>query len=123
MSASGGSRVGGVVKAQRPAAAMDYSQYATTSKPKKSGGGGGGGGGGGIFDRLTDSSLYTGAHKARFNADGTGRGLGGRDRVVKGGGSHGASRNATQDARYYRGSTNTGTNQVFHDSSEFLTRR
>ena len=28
----------------------------------------------GIFDRLTDSSQYTGAHKARFDAGGQGRG-------------------------------------------------
>jgi hypothetical protein len=36
-------------------------------------------GGGSIFDRLTDTSKYTGAHKARFGADGKGRGLAGRD--------------------------------------------
>lgn len=35
--------------------------------------------GGSIFDRLTDSSQYTGSHKNRFNADGTGRGKAGRD--------------------------------------------
>eukprot|EP01116_Phalansterium_solitarium_P021093 TRINITY_DN643_c1_g1_i3.p1 TRINITY_DN643_c1_g1~~TRINITY_DN643_c1_g1_i3.p1 ORF type:complete len:294 (+),score=128.05 TRINITY_DN643_c1_g1_i3:116-997(+) len=32
---------------------------------------------GGILDKLTDTSLYTGAHKSRFNEDGTGAGLGG----------------------------------------------
>jgi hypothetical protein len=32
-----------------------------------------------IFDKLTDSSLYTGAHKQRFDASGKGRGLDGRD--------------------------------------------
>eukprot|EP00198_Chlamydomonas_reinhardtii_P001216 XP_001690551.1 predicted protein [Chlamydomonas reinhardtii] len=37
-----------------------------------------------IFDKLTDSSLYTGAHKHRFDASGNGRGLAGRDRVTKG---------------------------------------
>eukprot|EP01006_Ploeotia_vitrea_P011061 TRINITY_DN29524_c0_g1_i1.p2 TRINITY_DN29524_c0_g1~~TRINITY_DN29524_c0_g1_i1.p2 ORF type:complete len:201 (+),score=111.14 TRINITY_DN29524_c0_g1_i1:132-734(+) len=36
-------------------------------------------GGGSIFDRLTDPSQYTGAHKHRFDADGKGRGLAGRD--------------------------------------------
>lgn len=36
-------------------------------------------GGGSIFDRLTDTSKYTGAHKARFGADGRGKGLAGRD--------------------------------------------
>jgi hypothetical protein len=118
MSASG---LGGVVRTQprqqQAPARQDYSQYQSTSRPapaKKSGGG--------IFDRLTDTSLYTGAHKARFDQHGQGKGLAGRDRVTKGGGTHGASRNA-KDGAYYRGSTNTGTNQTFHDSSEFLTRR
>ncbi|KAI8822048.1 p25-alpha-domain-containing protein [Fimicolochytrium jonesii] len=41
--------------------------------------------GGSVFDRLTDSSGYTGAHKQRFNADGTGKGLAGRDSPAKGG--------------------------------------
>ncbi|TPX57673.1 hypothetical protein PhCBS80983_g03683 [Powellomyces hirtus] len=40
--------------------------------------------GGSVFDRLTDSSGYTGAHKQRFNADGTGKGLAGRDAPAKG---------------------------------------
>eukprot|EP00771_Trimastix_marina_P002428 gnl/Trimastix_PCT/356.p1 GENE.gnl/Trimastix_PCT/356~~gnl/Trimastix_PCT/356.p1 ORF type:complete len:160 (+),score=45.81 gnl/Trimastix_PCT/356:64-543(+) len=42
---------------------------------------------GNIVDRLTDSRLYTGAHKERFDADGQGRGLAGRQMVD----------NATQD--------------------------
>ncbi|GLC34524.1 hypothetical protein PLESTB_001251900 [Pleodorina starrii] len=41
---------------------------------------------GSIFDRLTDTSLYTGAHKHRFDENGNGRGLAGRDRVAKGSG-------------------------------------
>ena len=40
---------------------------------------------GNIYDRLTDSSLYTGAHKHRFDKDGRGRGAAGRDVVSKGG--------------------------------------
>ena len=36
-----------------------------------------------IFDKLTDPSQYTGTHKERFNADGTGRGLAGRDSINK----------------------------------------
>ena len=32
--------------------------------------------------RLTDTSKYTGTHKERFNADGSGKGLGGRDTGV-----------------------------------------
>jgi len=31
-----------------------------------------------IFDKLTDTSKYTGAHKARFGADGKGKGISGR---------------------------------------------
>eukprot|EP01116_Phalansterium_solitarium_P014996 TRINITY_DN3297_c0_g2_i2.p1 TRINITY_DN3297_c0_g2~~TRINITY_DN3297_c0_g2_i2.p1 ORF type:complete len:244 (-),score=59.68 TRINITY_DN3297_c0_g2_i2:337-1068(-) len=38
-----------------------------------------------IFDKLTDSSQYTGAHKQRFNADGSGRGMAGRDSIAKAG--------------------------------------
>lgn len=33
----------------------------------------------GIFDKLTDTKLYTGAHKARFDDNGVGRGAAGRD--------------------------------------------
>jgi hypothetical protein len=83
-------------------------------------GGGGGGGGGNIFDRLTDSSQYTGAHKHRFDQYGRGKGLAGRDRVMKGSG-YVSSR--THEGRSYVGSTNTGTDQVYHDSSQFLMRR
>eukprot|EP00823_Brevimastigomonas_motovehiculus_P003911 TRINITY_DN247_c0_g2_i1.p1 TRINITY_DN247_c0_g2~~TRINITY_DN247_c0_g2_i1.p1 ORF type:complete len:191 (+),score=46.88 TRINITY_DN247_c0_g2_i1:125-697(+) len=43
--------------------------------------------GGSIFDRLTDSSQYTGAHKLRFDDSGNGRGLSGRDSLAKGRGS------------------------------------
>ena len=32
-----------------------------------------------IFDKLTDTKLYTGAHKQRFDDDGKGKGKGGRD--------------------------------------------
>jgi len=37
-----------------------------------------------VFDRLTETSGYTGAHKLRFNGDGTGRGLAGRDSIPLG---------------------------------------
>jgi len=40
------------------------------------------GGSGSVFDRLTNVNGYTGSHKERFNADGTGRGLQGRDTGV-----------------------------------------
>jgi len=40
---------------------------------------------GSVFDRLTDTSGYTGSHKERFNADGSGRGIAGRDAPSLGG--------------------------------------
>ena len=33
---------------------------------------------GGIYSKLTDTSLYTGAHKERFDESGHGRGIAGR---------------------------------------------
>ena len=39
-----------------------------------------------IFDKLTDTSLYTGTHQHRFDASGQGRGLEGRESVAKGAG-------------------------------------
>jgi len=38
---------------------------------------------GGIYSKLTDASLYTGSHKERFDADGRGKGLDGRETVSK----------------------------------------
>ncbi|KAJ3199475.1 hypothetical protein HK099_003160 [Clydaea vesicula] len=38
----------------------------------------------GIFDRLTDTSLYTGTHKLRFDENGNGLGLDGRDSGIDG---------------------------------------
>jgi len=73
---------------------------------------------GNIFDRLTDTSRYTGAHKHRFDASGRGRGAEGRDRVAKGAGS---SRGRAR--QQFVGNTNTNTNQTFNDLSEFLVRR
>ncbi|TPX33088.1 hypothetical protein SmJEL517_g03924 [Synchytrium microbalum] len=40
---------------------------------------------GSVYDRLTDTKQYTGTHKLRFNDDGTGRGIAGRDSPSKGG--------------------------------------
>ena len=40
-----------------------------------------------IFEKLTDASLYTGSNKARFDAEGRGRGKEGRDRVSVGAGT------------------------------------
>jgi len=39
-----------------------------------------------IFDKLTDPSLYTGSHKERFDENGKGKGLAGRDPTPKGDG-------------------------------------
>jgi hypothetical protein len=36
-------------------------------------------GAGSVYDRLTDHRGYTGVHRARFDADGQGRGMAGRD--------------------------------------------
>eukprot|EP00949_MAST-11_sp_MAST-11-sp1_P000388 g388.t1 len=72
--------------------------------------------GGNIFDRLTDSSQYTGTHKHRFDSSGRGRGMDGRDRIMKGTGHMGAPRTN------FVGNTNTKTDQIFHDSSQFLMR-
>ena len=77
-------------------------------------------GGGDIFSRLTDPSKYTGAHKHRFDESGRGKGLAGRDYVSKG---RGTANRATGYTGAYRGNTNTGTNETFHDLSQFLTRR
>ena len=41
---------------------------------------------GGVLDKLTDPSQYTGAHKWRFDAEGRGLGLVGRDVIPKGNG-------------------------------------
>jgi len=42
-------------------------------------------GGKSIFDKLTDASQYTGSHKERFDKEGKGKGLAGRDSLSKGG--------------------------------------
>jgi len=55
------------------------SNLASSKKPSN--------GSGSVFDRLTDHSTYTGSHKHRFNEDGSGRGLAGRDAISKGSGS------------------------------------
>ena len=102
----------------RSSAARDHREQQRSGGRR--GGGGGGGGGGNIFDRLTDSSQYTGAHKHRFDRSGKGKGLAGRDRVMKGSGYVSAR---THEGRSYVGSTNTGTDEIFHDSSQFLMRR
>ena len=72
---------------------------------------------GNIYDKLCDTSLYTGAHKQRFDETGQGRGLAGRDFTAKGGI---AGRSTTHHG--FQGDTNTKTDTVFHDASQFLMR-
>ncbi|KAJ1455761.1 hypothetical protein M885DRAFT_518927 [Pelagophyceae sp. CCMP2097] len=71
-----------------------------------------------IYDRLTDSQQYTGAHRHRFGADGIGLGLAGRDRIVKGGGNVHLH---VQD-HGYTGSTNANTDAIFSCPSQYLVR-
>ncbi|KAH8098092.1 hypothetical protein JL720_1019 [Aureococcus anophagefferens] len=59
---------------------------------------------GNIYDKLCDTSLYTGAHKQRFDETGQGRGLAGRDFTAKGGI---AGRSTTHHG--FQGDTNTKT--------------
>ena len=40
-----------------------------------------------IFEKLTDTAKYTGTHRHRFDDEGNGKGLDGRERVAKGAGS------------------------------------
>jgi hypothetical protein len=74
-----------------------------------------------IYDKLTDTSLYTGTHKHRFDEQGHGRGLAGRESIKKGAGY--ATQGAPNVQSAYKGNTNTGTDEVFHDISDFVQRR
>lgn len=49
-----------------------------------------------VISKLTDHQLYTGTHRHRFDRDGKGRGLAGRDYVAKGEGSMQGRRGAHQ---------------------------
>lgn len=51
----------------------------SSGAPKKSPSSSSGGKHKSIFDKLTDTTLYTGAHKHRFDGTGRGRGMAGRD--------------------------------------------
>ena len=110
----------------RPQTAGGYAQQAARQKsygrPQTARGSRNGQtGGGNIFDRLTDSSKYTGTHKHRFDASGRGRGLDGRDRVSKGGFGLGVSPNSRE--AQYKGNTNTNTDVIYNDLSDFIVRR
>ena len=75
-----------------------------------------------VYDKLTDVSLYTGTHRHRFDPE-TGRGLGreGRDTPAKEFGAPGMPLYGSPSK--YRGNTNTGTDEVFHDLSQVISRR
>jgi hypothetical protein len=81
------------------------------------------GGRGNIYDRLTDTSQYTGTHKHRFDSSGRGRGLAGRDRISKGGYNMGVSRSSNSREGQYVGNTNTNTDVTYNDLSDFIVRR
>jgi len=71
-----------------------------------------------VYDRLTDTKLYTGASKKRF--DNSGAGVKNTTETnlanTKAGGNH--HRRHSQ----FEGSTNTNSEEHFHDISEFLVR-
>ena len=80
------------------------------------------GGGGNIFDRLTDHRLYTGTHVHRFDDQGRGKGLAGRDRIMKGFGYASTSGSYAAQSKFV-GNTNTNTDETIHDISQVLMRR
>ena len=106
---------------RRPSASSSTSSSSSRRSSASSASSGAGGrraSGGSIFDRLTDPDLYTGAHKHRFDRNGQGRGMSGRDSVTKGQGYvSGAGKSS------FKGHTNTSTNEQIHDISQVLIRR
>ena len=78
---------------------------------------------GNIFDRLTDTSQYTGTHKHRFDDEGRGRGLDGRDYVSKGAGTSSFRHPQRVAGKTFQGNTNTNTDVKYSDLSQFITRR
>jgi len=67
---------------------LNKSQNSIANKPAAAGNSAGGS----VFDRLTNVSGYTGSHAHRFNSDGSGKGMSGRDLPSKGAGTHGQYR-------------------------------
>ena len=61
---------------------------------------------------MTDTSLYTGSHKLRFDEEGKGRGLEGRDTAYKGKGS--VPTVVGSDPSYVTGYKNEGTYSSSH---------
>jgi hypothetical protein len=75
-----------------------------------------------IYQKLTSPLLYTGSHVHRFEADGRGRGLAGRDTVVRGGGTVGIYREG-QPVRELADMLRPGMRGGTHISSEEARRR
>jgi hypothetical protein len=87
-----------------------------------------------IFDRLQDTSLYTGIHRHRFDENGKGLGMEGRDSTAGHFGHHGciqglsfARWKVTKKPCTYTGRTSSGAHpsqeeRVFRDPAEYLMR-
>lgn len=75
-----------------------------------------------IFQKLTSPLLYTGSHVHRFEPDGRGRGLAGRDSVVRGGGTVGIYREG-QPVKELADMLRPGMRGGTHISSEEARRR
>ncbi len=69
----------------------------------------------GVVDRLTDTAKYTGSHKERFDETGKGKGLEGRDTVVKGSGMTAGC--VAGQPGYVSGYKNEGTHKLASSSS------
>jgi len=77
-------RSSGSLAAAKSNSSVNKSSGSINAKPKAQGNSS-------VFDRLTNVNSYTGSHKERFNSDGTGRGIAGRDAPSLGSG-HGTYR-------------------------------
>ena len=80
-----------------------------------------------IFDKLTDVSMYTGASSHRFDKDGVGRGLTGRDRLHVGKGSHGVHGDGSSvfkgNSNHHKTRSDSAGDTGIIDAASFLTRQ
>lgn len=75
---------------------------------------------GSVYDKLTDYSLYTGSSKNRF--DNTGHGIPETEVVTTTATNGIKGQQRVRRQSHYSGSTNTKSDEIFHDASEFLVR-
>ena len=75
---------------------------------------------GSVYDKLTDYSLYTGSSKNRF--DNTGHGITDTEEVTTTATNGTKRQQRVRRQSHYSGSTNTKSDEIFHDASEFLVR-